>query len=1157
MKTKIISTAILMIFITNCFAQLQHLVSEEWADDKGTQDFFQKSVTQTDVYRNVYIAGATLNGSGDYDLLLTKYDSQGSELWTQQVNGNGNGNDFATAVFIDASLNVYVTGTEYESSTNKNDIIVLKYDSSGTLQWSATYNGASSDNDAGGDITVDGSGYVYVTGTTYDNSNQYDFVTIRYKSDGTLDWVSQWDNVGLNDVANKITFNGKVYVAGGTQVGVIKWEYAIVEYDPSSGTQVGYSISGGSSTAGIDKVTDITRDAVGNIYVTGGAVNASTGYDCYTLKLDSGLNVLWTGTYNGNDSLDDVANSIKVDSQGNVYICGYTTKTGEGKNYVTIKYDDSGNEQWTKFYNHQSNGDDEATSLELKSDNEIIVTGVSSNGSNNDYATFKYSDNADFIWNVFYDGGEDDSPSDIAIDNSGAIIVSGQSRMSGTLHYMTVKYLELTRYLTEVNDTTADSLRIGEEIVIKFNPDKVDPDFVNHRAKKFADITEVIPNGVIQSMQDVTGLNFSDPPVKLVKVFSQTIDDSLSVTRLGDTIPMDKFWSIFALVLPDVVASRTITDSLNTLIPDVEYAEFNYFPKRFSVPNDTYASTEQESLIPTSTYPNANINVDPAWDIETGKDYVKVGVYDDPIYWAHEDFGDGTYAGSKIAGGWDFGTQQHISQITNPSTSHGTSCAGIIGALRNNHLGIAGIAGGDVDNASNRGVQLYSFGIYGTASLADISGAIVEGSASWGYGLHIQNHSWGQPVSTVTFYNAVVSCARNNCAFVAARGNNGNTTAEYPACFSDWAVINVGASGTDGEYMTTSNGDALNSSYGVNLDLIAPGTTHIVSAPFYPSQPYPWTNDLSDPLYYTFRGTSSAAPHVAGVAALMMSRHNTNQGYGNNLAPEDVEYILQTRATDKTFWGVGYDDHTGWGLLNAGAALYDINMPAYWITHDNPTDITVNLDQGQVIVSLAENTNGVAAGLYYAEKHKVIRTYEHNWGSNIAVLAGWPRLAATWGTSQNSNLSLEPYIENFSVSTVAQTTTVNATTYTYFIQQPYPSGGAINVWIPAEPYSAVTPYSLLLRDLNIGVNEISQSGLFNIYPNPAEDEIYISYHLMNPSQKAKIEICDAIGQVVYRKSFDSAVDNTIKINSENFTSGLYLCKLITDKEQFIRKIIKQ
>ena len=306
-----------------------------------------------------------------------------------------------------------------------------------------------------------------------------------------------------------------------------------------------------------------------------------------------------------------------------------------------------------------------------------------------------------------------------------------------------------------------------------------------------------------------------------------------------------------------------------------------------------------------------------------------------------------TYNGSKIEGGWDFSSNVHISNNSNPLNSHGTGCAGIIGALRNNGTGVAGIAGGDVDGTGNTGVALISLGIFndaGTAVAASvIAGAIVEGSTdfngSYGYGCDVLNNSYGGGAYNITQINAVRTCWRNKCVFVASRGNDGVSSAQYPGGYGgDPWVLSVGASGTDGGYKNTTNGDTWwSSNYGSNVDVVAPGTTQIITTTENPSAPFGLCPPLSSG-YECFNGTSAAAPHVAGVAALMMSEHHVNNGAPNNLACEDVESLIERFATDEG--AAGYDDYNGHGRVNAGAAVQGVERPYYTVFHSSAPNST-------------------------------------------------------------------------------------------------------------------------------------------------------------------------------------------------------------------------
>jgi len=148
----------------------QILVNEEWQTEEGTQVFYDKSKTTIDGQGNIYIVGSTFNSYGNYDILTAKYNTNGQLLWYAQYDGAGNGQDYGISIAVDNSYNVFVTGTAFIDSQNNNDLILIKYNSNGDLQWTRTYNGTASGNDYGADLYLDNAGGVFVTGGAYENN---------------------------------------------------------------------------------------------------------------------------------------------------------------------------------------------------------------------------------------------------------------------------------------------------------------------------------------------------------------------------------------------------------------------------------------------------------------------------------------------------------------------------------------------------------------------------------------------------------------------------------------------------------------------------------------------------------------------------------------------------------------------------------------------------------------------------------------------------------------------------------------------------------------------------------------------------------------------------------------------------------------------------
>ena len=129
---------------------------------------------------NVYVTGVSYNGAND-DYLTVAYDSAGTELWAKVKNGAANSYDYAYALAVDGSGNVYVTGISYNGSDY--DYLTVAYDSAGTELWAKVKNGAANSDNRAYALAVDGSGNVYVTGYSYNGAN-YDYLTVAYDSAG-------------------------------------------------------------------------------------------------------------------------------------------------------------------------------------------------------------------------------------------------------------------------------------------------------------------------------------------------------------------------------------------------------------------------------------------------------------------------------------------------------------------------------------------------------------------------------------------------------------------------------------------------------------------------------------------------------------------------------------------------------------------------------------------------------------------------------------------------------------------------------------------------------------------------------------------------------------------------------------------------------------
>ena len=225
---------------------------KQWSDQLGTSLADYGWGITIDSSDNIYVTGSTAGdldentSEGASDRFLVKYNSGGTKQWTQQLGSSSN--DKAYGAATDSSGNIYVTGYTQGSFDGKtylgsNDIFLVKYNSSGTKQWTKQY-GSSSDDSANG-IATDSSGNIYVTGYTQGNldgnhdSGSQDIFLLKYNSSGTQQWIKQLGERNSSDVAEDITVDSSdnIYITGRTngdldgETNSGSWDIFLVKYN--------------------------------------------------------------------------------------------------------------------------------------------------------------------------------------------------------------------------------------------------------------------------------------------------------------------------------------------------------------------------------------------------------------------------------------------------------------------------------------------------------------------------------------------------------------------------------------------------------------------------------------------------------------------------------------------------------------------------------------------------------------------------------------------------------------------------------------------------------------------------------------------------------------------------------------------------------------
>ncbi len=389
------------------------------------------------------------------------------------------------------------------------------------------------------------------------------------------------------------------------------------------------------------------------------------------------------------------------------------------------------------------------------------------------------------------------------------------------------------------------------------------------------------------------------------------------------------------------------------------------------------------------------INAPAAWGYSTGDPRVVVALIDTGIDYTHPELSDHIHPDGRTF---------FLNGSPQDYDGHGTLTAGIIGAATHNAAGMAGLA----DNVQILPIKVSPGQLRTTERDQLVAAAVEQAAAIYNFqepiryaahpdrnGTKVININFATSMSAPQEAKAIHEAMQQGVLTVAAAGNSGKDLPLYPAAYD--CVLGVGAVNEQAERASFST-------YGLGVDVVAPGVGILSTA----------LADQDDGYAYV-HGTSFAAPHVAGLAALLFSVRP-------DLSAWDVREIIMYSARD--LGAPGYDSEYGYGLIDAGAALA---LAGQWIANTGSVLDHCTGQRHKIYGSLYfdENQNGQRdrGERTFSEPYTDTTTFVELYSSNgKALLARTrPNHAGIYTFDVAYSSDEAPYLVKLQNSTVHQT----------------------------------------------------------------------------------------------------------------------------------------
>jgi uncharacterized delta-60 repeat protein len=341
---------------------------------------------------NVYAAGCSEGIETLADFTIISLDPSGIERWVYCYDGTGDSLDRADAIAVGADGNLYAAGHSFGSGSLR-DLTVISLTDSGVERWVYRYDGPVNGDDVATSIALGLDGSIYVAGWSWGIGSYTDFTVVSLTDSGVERWVYRYSSFpDRGDGAYSIAMgpDGNLYAAGGSWEDPTNFDFTVVSLTPSGSERWDYHYDGPAGT------TDVARSIVigsdGNLYATGYSTGSGTDYDFAVVSLTPSGGERWVYRYDGPGSTWDEPYAITMGLDSSIYVAGYSMGSGTDGDFTVVSLTDSGLERWVYRYDGPANRWDGAQSIIMGSDSIVYVAGYSEgNGPEGDFLVVSLS----------------------------------------------------------------------------------------------------------------------------------------------------------------------------------------------------------------------------------------------------------------------------------------------------------------------------------------------------------------------------------------------------------------------------------------------------------------------------------------------------------------------------------------------------------------------------------------------------------------------------------------------------------------------------------------------------------------------------------------------------------------------------------------------